>query len=204
MSNNKYSEKALKIFSKETIEKFNHYYLGTYVSFLLSELSEIRIDDGYWFELKPVDTSKIGDNYFCCVPCVCDKNNHYSFDIEHHIHINPSKQGAWQYFLLYILPSILPLEKHPQYNKRKYIFGESDIEEIIQLSQNNLLELLDRRTLLPAVETIYQDNNNCKMFVKCCYWKESKGITHEQFTIVLTDGRCTSKDDKESVLVALQ
>ena len=121
------------------------------------------------------------------------------------IKVQPSAMGAWQIYLLKTSNTVLPLFWHGLYDRRKYIFSNENLKNIIGIRGEKLFKNLDvsgiieQFNLLPEVEV-----NNDIATVRCCYWNDWKGLVRETVTInFIEDGKFNIDEDvKTEILYA--
>lgn len=185
--------KTANIYSDKAIEY--HHILTTSViktrdiknkSEVFSRLSSLEMKSDYMLGLRIAQSSSN-------ISARGDESNFYAYDqfgnedtdILKYLKIVPSTMSAWQVYLLMTSPTVMPVWWHGGYIVRKFIFKESDINEINQLQNLDLSALKDQELLYPSVLLDKIDSSG-KMtaHVFCCYWNEWKGLVREHATIV--------------------
>ncbi|MCH5328805.1 MAG: hypothetical protein J1E02_07270 [Coprobacter sp.] len=120
---------------------------------------------------------KIGDStYFFTTTEENTKNK----NIIKYIHAKPSRQSAWQIYLLYRSENMMPVFWHAAYDSKHFIFDESDVNEIEPLKCFDVLALSDSNLLLPNVE-MAEDGLRADVF--CTYWNNWEGLVREHIKI---------------------
>ncbi len=216
-SENVYSEKAIRIYSKgmigdltkiafnkkDLLEKYNYTeeslkrIMDKRLAFLFSELSDVDFDDSYSITFKLAECSGTGDSSHLLIT---DKKGKSSYDIIEHMTIMPTKMGIWQLYLLKNISTVLPCYWHAGYESRHYIYKETDVDDIYPLKYHDLKDLINKNELLPSVELLDKEVSGCTAIVQCCYWNEWKGLVREKATVIVSDERCVSYKTEENTL----
>ena len=108
--------------------------------------------------------------------------------------------GIWQLYLLKNISTVLPCYWHAGYERRHYIFKETDVDDIYPLKYHDLTDLINKNELLPSVELLDKEVSGCTAEVQCCYWNEWKGLVREKATVIVSDERCVSYKTEENTL----
>lgn len=178
------------------------------VEMLLQLFTCLRLDDNYHLALKDVGLSGIGNNSWLYSykgnsfkDYSCDKAFDtekwpddfikQSYEIFAHLIVKKTDTGAWQAYLLSIASTLLPAFWHGQYNNRKYLFSEEDVESIPPFFHNfpipDLSDFKDEELLKPSV-WIKDDVAH----VSCCYWNYWKGVVRETILFLFDGDRIIS------------
>lgn len=115
--------------------------------------------------------------------------------------------SAWQIYLLYTAPTILPLFWHGGYERRKYIFCNEDFMNVRLFHGDKLFwnidvsGILEQYDLCPKVEI----NDNIAI-ITACYWNNWKGLVKETVTIKFMKDNSFSinKDVKSEVIYSYE
>lgn len=115
--------------------------------------------------------------------------------------------SAWQIYLLYTAPTILPLFWHGGYERRKYIFCNEDFKNVRLFHGDKLFwntdvsDILDQYDLCPKVEI-----NDDIAIITACYWNNWKGLVKETVTIKFMKGNNFSinEDVKSEVIYSYE
>ncbi len=194
---NAYSEWADRIIPEDMEDGVNVDNMDAYVSKLMNELTEVRVEQGYKLEMRlPVETGS-GDRTHILV---VDGKGNETEEIAGHLEITPSEMGVWQLYLLERLHTVLPLWWHGGYNRRKFILRESDIDDIIPLKFHDLTELKRQDKLLPCVTVGFDDSKGRSFIVNCCYWNDWEGLVRQSVEYKLENGRAVSESDSREIL----
>ncbi len=100
----------------------------------------------------------------------------------HDLTATPTAMGAWQLYLLFLAPAVLPTFWHGGYISRTYFF---DMDDGDGASANVVTPLMIAASKIPD-PTVSVENG--KYVVRCPYWTEWGGLILETF-------KCTIKDD---------
>ncbi|MBR1513001.1 MAG: hypothetical protein IJ622_01770 [Bacteroidales bacterium] len=194
---NDLSDWANRIIPEDMDEGVNADNVEDYVSRLMNEMTEVRVEQGYKLEMRlPVEAGS-GDRTHILV--VDDKGNETE-EIAKHLEIPPTEMGVWQLYLLERLHTVLPLWWHGGYNRRKLILKESDIDDIIPLKFHDLHELKEQEKLMPCVTIGSNDDKGQLLVVSCSYWNDWEGLVRQSVEYKLKNGRVVSENDSREVL----
>ena len=197
----KYSDKgnALSDFADRIIpadmnEGVNADNLEAYVSRLLNELTDVKVEQSCRLEMRLPEETGSGDRTHILV---VDSEGDETEEIAAHLEVAQTEMGVWQLYLLERLHTVLPLWWHGGYNRRKFILRESDIDEIIPLKFHDLSELKRRGKLMPCV-TAGSDERS--LVVNCCYWNDWEGLVRQSVEYKLENGHVISEENSREVL----
>ena len=150
-------------------------------------LSSLELIPGYNLGLRLADgnTSATGDdsNFY-----VFNDSGEKDEKIINYLKTNPTAMSAWQVYLLMTSPTVMPVFWHGEYIIRKFIFNESDLDEINHLQNIDLSALIYQGLLFPSVK-LDKDGITGKItaHVFCCYWNDWKGLVREH-ALIFFDG----------------
>ena len=191
---NALSDCADRIFPEDSDESVNADNLEAYVSRLLNELTDVKVEQDCRLEMRLPEETGSGDRTHILV---IDSEGNETEEIAAHLEVAPTEMGVWQLYLLERLHTVLPLWWHGGYNRRKFILRESDIDEIIPLKFHDLSELKRQGKLMPCV-TVGSDEHS--LVVNCCYWNDWEGLVRQSVEYKLKNGHVISEDDSREVL----
>ena len=195
---NDYSFMADKIYSVEMLESLNDGKTDTFVSYLLSQLIDIRLAPNLLISLNLPEQTGHGDNSRLIV--MDENNNVEELDISKHLRVKQTEMVAWQLYLLSNFYTVLPQYWHALYNRCEYIFKPSDIDGILPLKFHDLSELEAQNLFVPLVEVKEKNKQGCIMVVRCCYWNYWQGLVKEESTIRIEGDRCVSIESERTNL----
>lgn len=183
---------------------------------LLKVLDCIKLEKGYHMGLKVAQKAGIGDNSFFYTYCgnedpiKADKTS-MSFlnDLPKAINVEPnaaffksfrvepSEMGAWQVYLLWLAPTILPYWWHGGYDAREYYFDREKADDFIpdDWSHDPIKNFQEK---IPQPIVTMKDN---EAVVICPYWNNWQGLVLESTPIVFKlDGKIVIKKQRHKVL----
>lgn len=103
--------------------------------------------------------------------------------------VEPSFMGAWQAYLLHSVWHSLPLFDHANYEKRTFIFSESDLRSI----KRDGLRIEDVINSFPVLDCSPNvRENDGKFYVSSLYWSDFGGLTREFVEITFEDNKVSS------------
>lgn len=94
--------------------------------------------------------------------------------------VEKSEMGAWQVYLLYMSPTVLPVFWHGGYIKREYFFNLPDAKEAKlkpYLAETPLMIPIDE--IPEPTVTVEED----KFIVSCTYWNDWEGLVRESVRV---------------------
>lgn len=110
--------------------------------------------------------------------------------------VEPSEMGAWQAYLIFISPTVLPLYWHGGYIRREYFFDRENFNEIIPIDAE--LPVKVTLDIIPQPTVVCEDN---KAIVFCPYWNDWEGLVLESTPIIFkSDGSISFRRAKHKVL----
>lgn len=192
---NVYYKTASKIYSQEMIDIVKYGYREEFVTYLLSQLVDLELDAGCSVEINALDNGGQGD---ISQLYVYDEDGNKTADVIKHLKVRQTEIAAWQLYLLHNISTVLPTFWHGEYNRRKYIFKEADINDITPLKYHDLTELFLFKLILPTVTIEKQNEHNCRMIVGCSYWNEWNGLLREEATITIKNNHVIQYDCKST------
>lgn len=150
------------------------------VDTLFSALDSLSLKPGYRLGLKIASRKGIGDeSWFYTYP-----GDEASEEIDHRIMqrkmifddivVEQSAMGAWQAYLLYISPTIMPTWWHGCYSNRKFFFARMNYKGVITDCRGRDVEIEQSQIPQPTVEMM-----DGKAIVSCPYWNDWKGLVLE-------------------------
>lgn len=194
---NTLSDFADRIIPVDMDEEVNADNLEAYVSRLLNELTDVKVEQGCRLEMRLPEETGNGDRTHILI---VDSEGNETEEIAGHLEITPTEMGVWQLYLLERLSTVLPLWWHGGYNRRKYILRESDIDDIIPLKYHDLYELQAQDKLMPCVTIGADEAETHLLVVHCCYWNDWEGLVRQSVEYKLADGRVIFENDSREVL----
>ena len=182
---------------------------------LFKVLDCIKLKKGYHMGLKVAQKAGIGDNSFFYTYCgnedpfKADKtsmsllNNtpKVSFvepnaDFFKSFRMAPSEMGAWQVYLLWLAPTILPYWWHGGYDAREYFFDREKADDFIPYW--SLDPIMNFQEKIPQPKVTLKDN---EAVVICPYWNNWQGLVLESTPIAFRpDGKIVIKKQRHKVL----
>lgn len=110
--------------------------------------------------------------------------------------VEPSEMGAWQAYLLWMSPTVLPVFWHGGYIVREYFFDRENFKGIIPTYGAMPVNVtLDK---IPQPTVTMEEN---KAVVSCPYWNEWEGLVLESMPIIFKgDGEIAFRRAKHKVL----
>jgi hypothetical protein len=186
---NEYSAIASKIYSERMIELLDEERTSTFVSYLLSQLTDVEVESACTLELRMPKKTGCGDNSHLSIRY---PNGEKTEDIIYNLIVKPTEMAAWQLYLLKNIAAVLPYYWHGGYNRCTYIFQESDIDGIVPLKFHDLSELSAQDLFVPSVEKTIKNGQCCTMLVRCCHWNDWNGLVKEEVSIMIENGHCVS------------
>ena len=97
-------------------------------------------------------------------------------DIFPNLNVEKSEMGAWQIYLLYMSPTVLPWFWHGGYIKRDYFFNLPDTKQVKIVPFHAEEALMIPTDEIPE-PTVTADEN--KFIVNCTYWNDWEGLVRE-------------------------
>lgn len=166
---------------------------------VFSHLSSLSLDHGWHLGLRladPNNTSRGGVSDFF----VYQDDGTIDNGIHKYLNVAPTAMSVWQAYLILTAYTVMPTYWHGEYKERKFIFKESELDEIEPLKCLDMSSLLARNILLPLV-TISQDDNTGQYVghVYCTYWNKWEGLVREHVTIGIKDNKVESYDIEDSL-----
>lgn len=182
---------------EEVVPELREVVRKAFADFLIPEPSEIKVDEGFRFDVTMPSFEGSGDITHIEI---VDKDGNATDDFVQHIMVSPTSMGAWQLYLLENYYTVLPTVWHGGYNRCEYIFKESDVDDIIPLKFHDLTELMEQKKLMPFVEVCKDGDNRYTAVVNCTYWNNWQGLVRKRVTYKLDNGRVVSKESNKEVL----
>ena len=147
------------------------------------------------------DTNTIGDESYFYI----GKNETRGDRLYELLTAEPSVQAAWQIYLLFTSPTVMPVFWHGGYIVRDYIFDESAVNEIeVGFEGERPLECLDLRglsvanLLLPKV--VLSSDGQCAD-VYCTYWNDWAGLVRDHLQILFQEDGKVEINQSESLVL---
>lgn len=112
----------------------------------------------------------------------------YTFDqdpLYNNLNVTDSIIGAWQFYFLTFLDTLLPLSWHGEYDKREFIFTTEDIK-LIKISENHDSV---RKKLLKCDVSPKIVHMNGKYYISVCFWNNWGGLIRELCEIEIVDNK---------------
>lgn len=110
--------------------------------------------------------------------------------------VKPSEMGAWQVYLLWMAPTIMPTFWHGGYIRRKYFIHNKPIEFFPNRWEGVPVEIPAEQIPQTAVTL-----NGKEAVVSCSYWSDWEGLVLESTPIVFKpDGSVVLKKQSHKVL----
>ena len=168
---------------------------------LFETLNSISLKDGVHLGLKLASKRGLGDeSCFYTVKNGVDpsrgKEPLFINAVFPDLKVEKSEMGAWQAYLLFVSPTILPVFWHGGYICRDYFFDASDVDMFNQESYEDTPELsVDE---IPEPSVAVEDD---KYVVSCAYWNDWEGLVRETVRVkFLKNGDVTILVPKQKVL----
>lgn len=173
---------------------------------LVKVLDHIALRKDCHLQLKVANQTGMGDeSYFYTYYGEDDPFNgdlHYSgientpTEIFDQLIVEPSEMGAWQAYLLFISPTLLPLYWHGGYIRREYFFGRDNFKCPQPMWDEKPINLT-----LEKIPQPYVDMEDNKATVSCPYWNQWEGLVLESIPIVFkADSNILFRRAKHKVL----
>lgn len=173
---------------------------------LFKVLDHIALRKDCHLQLKVANQTGMGDeSYFYTYYGEDDSFNgdlHYSgientpTEIFNQLIVEPSEMGAWQAYLLFISPTLLPLYWHGGYIRREYFFDRDNFKCPQPMWDEKPINLT-----LEKIPQPYVDMEDNKATVSCPYWNQWEGLVLESIPIVFkADGSISFRRAKHKVL----
>ena len=174
---------------------------------LFKVLDHIRLREGFHLGLKVAGRVGIGDE--SCFYCYYGKEDPiisgHLFSTNVHtldailfagLDVEPSEMGAWQAYLLWMSPTVLPVFWHGGYIKRNYFFDRENFKGITPIYGAMPVDVTLDKIPQP---TVTMDDN--KVVVSCPYWNEWEGLVLESMPIIFKpDGEIAFRRARHKVL----
>ena len=119
-------------------------------------------------------------------------------NILNYIISEPSKESAWQIYLLSRSENVMPTFWHGGYRYRYFIFNENDINEIKPLQIYDPTPLSENNLLLPQVSLLEKSDT---ADVYCTYWNDWKGLVREHVKIYFHEDKTISLKECEELVL---
>lgn len=182
---------------------------------LLKVLDCIKLEKGYHLGLKVAQGEGLGDkSYFYTYrgnkdPYKADKMSESLMNITPQIsfvknntgffksfRVEPSEMGAWQVYLLWLAPTILPYWWHGGYTAREYYFDREKANDFIPgWSHNPIMNFQEK---IPQPIVTMKDN---EAVVICPFWNNWHGLVLESTPIVFKpDNKIIIKRQRHKIL----
>lgn len=174
---------------------------------LFKVLVHIQLREGFHLGLKVA--GKVGLGNESCFYSYYGKEDPimsgYPFSTHNHglddilfagLDVEMSEMGAWQAYLLWMSPTVLPVFWHGGYICREYFFDRENFKGIIPTYGEMPVEVtLDQ---IPHPNVTIEGN---KAIVTCPYWNEWEGLVLESMPIIFKgDGEIAFRRAKHKVL----
>lgn len=168
---------------------------------LFKVLDQIKLKEGVHLGLKVAGRDGLGDeSYFYTYYGKVDPFKDYGeppHEVFKNIIVEPSEMGAWQAYLLWMSPTVLPLFWHGGYIRRDYFFDRDDFECPSPWEEDNPIEL--KLEQIPQPSVTLEGN---KAIVTCPYWNNWEGLVLESMPIIFkSDGGIAIRRAKHKVLM---
>ena len=115
-----------------------------------------------------------------------------------YIQTQPSRESAWQIYLLYRSETMMPVFWHGAYKSRLYIFDEADLNGINPLKCYDVSILSDSNLLLPDVKMSY---NQETADVFCTFWNSWDGLVREHIRITFNPDKTVGIEELEPLIL---
>lgn len=206
---NAFSEYAEKMYSEdcasflenalddEVVPELREVVRKAFADNLIPQPSEIKVEEGYRFEITLPSNEGSGDITHIRI---VDEEGNATETLTEHLVVNATEMGAWQLYLLENYYTVLPTVWHGGYNRREFIFRESDIDDIIPLKFHDLSELQAQDKLMPCVTVGNDEAEGHSLVVHCCYWNQWEGLVRQCVEYNIENGRVVSKNGSKEVL----
>ncbi len=154
---------------------------------LFDVLDKLSLKEGYHLGLKLANEEGLGqESSFFTFGGDCDQKvmkilAPYEFDfvaLLKDLVFSPSKMTAWQLYLLFISPTVLPTFWHGGYIHRRFFFGLSDKKEYVDIEPIYRQSFWLKTKIIPEPSVELKDG---KYIVKCAYWSDWQGLVLETF-----------------------
>ena len=182
---------------------------------LLKVLDCIKLEKGYHMGLKVARDGGLGDESYFYTYCGNEdpfKADKTSMSLSIHtpnnsfgrpnaafyknFRVEPSEMGAWQIYLLWLAPTILPYWWHGGYIAREYFFDREKADGFIPDWSHNPIKNFQEKIPQPIVTM--KDN---EAVVICPYWNNWHGLVLESTPIAFKpDGKFAIKKQRHKVL----
>lgn len=145
-----------------------------------------RLSPGYKLGLKIAEPGDyLGDNSFFYI--YEGNRNCKDWNVFDHLLVEKSEVGAWQAYLMYTSPRIMPAYWHGLYENSKFIFIEDDLRDVPILKNRDFTFFEEDGLLYPTASFIDSDTAQ----VECTYWNDWKGLVRETVRISFSGDRVT-------------
>jgi hypothetical protein len=126
----------------------------------------------------------------------------YDLNIWNYINVEDSKEGAWHAYLLYNLWHVLPLFWHANYDRRNYLFHQSDAKLIECYNREDAERLCSSIGSFVISPEVVQTKG--KYYVSSCYFTNFGGLIQEIIEISLSNGKATFHEIERRTLFEYQ
>ncbi|MBQ1780957.1 MAG: hypothetical protein II001_05950 [Bacteroidales bacterium] len=200
---NNYEKKGIEFFAK-IHDLVRNEDLTTKDS-LFEVLDHIRLKDGYHLGLKLAEKKGMGDDSWFYTYKGEDPLKNGTADIEmlrekrkyiyDDLIVEQTNMGAWQTYLLFMSPSVLPLWWHANYMGRIYFFDRDNFKGIFPFCCDPVpLKIQD----IPHPSVT---KRNGHFFVRCPNWNDWEGLVRDSLNVSFDkDGNISINDFKRKVL----
>lgn len=146
-------------------------------------------DESYFYSYFGNEDPFKGDLHYSCI-------ENTPTEMFHQLIVEPSEMGAWQAYLLFISPTLLPLYWHGGYIRREYFFDRENFECPIPMWDEKPINLALEKIPQPSVKM--EDD---KAIVSCPYWNHWEGLVLESMPIIFkADGSISFRRARHKVL----
>ena len=172
---------------------------------LFEVLDQIRLKDGCHRGLRLAEKKGMGDNSWFYTYTGEDPLKNGTADIEmlrekrRHIYddliVEQTNMGAWQAYLLFLSPSVLPLWWHENYIGRTFFFDRDNFKGIFPFRCEPVpLKIQD----IPEPSVTKRKDH---FIVRCPNWNDWEGLVLDSMNVSFDeDGNISIKDFKRKVL----
>lgn len=152
----------------------------------LNILNQIYVTNGY----KLLGVNLLNYYVLKIVDKECPLSNvSFTFELDslyNNLIVADSIMGAWQFYFLTFLDTVLPLSGHGNYNRREFIFTPEDIKHIgiYEKSDQSVRNILLNCDIKPKIVHM-----NGKYYLSICFWNEWLGLLRELCEIEIVDNK---------------
>ena len=191
-----FEQKALEFVSKidSIIQNNSQENIGS----LFTVLDCLSLKQGYHLGLKLASEVGLGDESFFYTYQRDDPTDSFSCRVPDDrilckdIIVEPSAMGAWQAYLLYISPTILPTFWHGGYIRREYFFDRENYKGITTGWARGKVDIKLNQIPQPTVEM------RGFASVTCPYWNDWEGLVQETVDVdICREGTILRRSQKK-------